>query len=229
MKNEYTDNIFSTMELRPDQTLAETVYHALRAAIVAGKIPAGTHINEKALSSKAHISRTPIRDALHRLADESFVEIISHSGAVVSRITSQDVEEIFEIRIVLDRLATFHAMDNMGKKEFKILKELLDQTTSLNDSDQLEQVIQYFGYFNDYIYKCSNMPRLSMIVSNLRDYVQRLRDVSLYGKKRRDKALHEHYLIYEAMLEKNHAFAGQILTEHLTYAKLYLLSEMDAK
>ncbi|GBG95882.1 GntR family transcriptional regulator [Ligilactobacillus salitolerans] len=227
MKPNYNKDIFANLEVKPDQTLSETVYHALRAAIVSGQIPAGERINEKALSDSAHISRTPIREALHRLADEKFVEIISHAGAVVSRITEQDVEEIFELRIALDRIATFHAMQNMTEDQFQTLGNLLKETSSLNDEDNLTEVIKNFGKFNNYIYECSNMPRLTMIVSGLRDYMQRLRDVSLYEKARRDKALHEHFLIYEGMVEKNRPVVGQILTEHLTYAKMYLLSEME--
>ncbi|MCD2256101.1 GntR family transcriptional regulator [Lactobacillus sp. CC-MHH1034] len=224
--NDYIDSIIDHMQVRPNQTLAEEVYLAMRQAIIQGHIMEGQRINEKELSSRAHISRTPIREALHRLTEEKLISYVPHVGAVVTRITPADVAEIFEIRIVLDRLATFHAMQNMQAADFDALDQLLTETEAANQESDIPTVIHGFEAFNNFIYQQSQMPHLILIVSRLRDYLKHLRDVSLNGQERRNKALQEHREIYELMREQNRPELGRILAEHLTYSKTFILSEM---
>lgn len=223
---DYIDIIMAHMEVKPNQTLAEEVYLGMRKTIIQGHLLSGQRINEKEFSNRAHISRTPIRVALHRLADERLIEYVTNVGAVVSQITAEDVEEIFDIRIVLDRLATFKAAENMVQADFDRLNQLITQTEAFNAKGDVAAVIQGVENFNELIYEFSNMPHLVMIVGQLRDYLKRLRDVSLNGEARRVKALAEHRQIYELMLEKNRPELGQLLAEHLTYSKTFILSEM---
>ncbi|MCH4169737.1 MAG: GntR family transcriptional regulator [Lactobacillus sp.] len=225
--SDYIDVIINNMEIKPRQTLAEEVYLGMRKSIIQGQILSGQRINEKEFSTRAHISRTPIRVALHRLAEEGLVEYVAHIGAVVSQITAKDVEEIFEIRIALDRLATFNAMTNMSPEDYEALNQLLLATEAANAQDDIPTVIRGFEDFNNFIYQASNMPHLVMIVARLRDYLKRLRDVSLSGADRRAKALVEHRHIYELMLEQNRPELGRVLTEHLAYSKTFILEEMD--
>lgn len=224
--NDYIDMILKHMEPKPNRTLAEEVYLGMQSAIINGDILAGQRINEKEFSTRAHISRTPIRVALHRLADEKLIEYVTNVGAVVSGIKPEDVEEIFEIRIVLDRLATFKAVDNMTSKDFDDLNQLLIQTEHDNDAGDVPAVIAGVEQFNQAIYHYSNMPHLVLIIGQLRDYLKHLRDVSLNGVPRRSKALAEHRRMYELMREKNRPELGQLLAEHLTYSKTFILNEM---
>ena len=81
------------------------IYRTVRDDIIHGIYPGGTFITEAALCEQFTVSRTPIREALIRLAQDRFVELIPNKGAIVPYVTINDIVEVYQLRMVNDGLA----------------------------------------------------------------------------------------------------------------------------
>lgn len=213
-------------EFNQNKPLNEIVYEGLRNAIIKGVIPVGERINESEYSERMNISRTPIRDAIRRIEEEGLLEYVPKYGVIVKKVTVEDAEEIFKIRVALEVLATTSAMKTMTTQEFNQMYQLLEKTEIANSKNDVETVIKYFGEFNDMIYEFCRMARLKTIVKKLREYLTRFRDISLAGEERRKKALDEHWKIYHYMKNKDYDRINILLEEHLEYAKSFIIKEI---
>jgi len=211
----YMQKIIKQFDLSQDMPLNQIVYNGLRAAIIKGIIPIGARINEKKYSLDLNVSRTPIREALYRIQSEGLIEHIANYGFVVKKVTIEDVEEIFKLRVALDTLAAVNAMPLMTDNDFKEMKALLEKTEEREEAGDVASVINLFSDFNDMIYTHSNMPLLKSIIYHLKDYLERFRDISLLDDYRRRKAIDEHKLIYYCLRDKNEKELTLLIYKHL--------------
>lgn len=85
--------------------LGEQVYRAIREQIVSGRLRPGEKLSDLRLSNALHVSRTPVREALYRLAQEGVVQVYRRRGFAVTTITAHDVRELYEIRLGLELMA----------------------------------------------------------------------------------------------------------------------------
>lgn len=225
---DYIGEIIKCMDMNQFKPLKDIVYEGIRKAIIRDFIPVGEKLNEKECAERMNISRTPIREALRRLEEEGLVEYKPKFGVIIKKITLEDAQEIYKIRRALDAVAAINAMNIMTDEQFKEMKDLLDRTQEANkSSDNVQIVAKQFSEFNQMIYKFSKMPRLTHIVTRLSEYLVRFRDISLKEEWRRQKALDEHFMIYEAMLNKDEELVRKITNEHLEYSETYILKEME--
>lgn len=137
------------LDLSKNAPLKDNLFDAFKKAIILGTVPAGTNINEKQLADALHISRTPIRAALNQLADEQLVDRKPGVGVIVRGISIRDANELFEIRSVLEALATTKAAHNMSESDFDELRALLEEGQRANAADDTEAVIRNANAFND--------------------------------------------------------------------------------
>ena len=224
---DYINEVIKLTDLKQNKPINEIVYEGLRTAIIKGIIPVGERIKETEYSERMNISRTPIREAIKRIEDEGLVEYIPNIGVIVKKVSKEDVEEIFKIRIALETLATTSAMKIMTESEFEEMHQLLKKTEEANSRNEVKVVIDLFSEYNQMIYRFSRMPRLDHMVTRLRDYLARFRDISLTGEARRRKALDEHWIIYNIMKDKNYDVVPLIISNHLDYAKSYIMQEIE--
>src|SRR5262245_35638355 len=95
------------VRLEPIQhvNLTDRVYRAIKDRLLSQEIEVGSRLREDDLAAQLGVSRTPIREALMRLAQEGLVEIAPRSGTHVCTFTPDDIEQIFDLRIALESLA----------------------------------------------------------------------------------------------------------------------------
>jgi DNA-binding GntR family transcriptional regulator len=222
----YMKKLIKLVDLSQDMPLNQIVYNGLRAAIIKGVIPVGERINEKKYSLELNVSRTPIREALYRIQSEGLIEHIANYGFVIKKVTTQDADEIFKLRVALDTLASVNAMQLMTSSDFKEMKSLLDKTEEREEAGDVTSVINMFSDFNDMIYTYCNMPHLKSIIYNLKDYLARFRDISLLDDYRRKKAFDEHKLIYYCLRDKDEKELTLLISKHLGYSKKFIIEEI---
>jgi len=110
----------------PGLSLTEQAYRALEEQIVTLKIPPGTVVSEPILGQRLGFGRTPIREALWRLARERLVTIIPHRGIIVSEIDIKSQLRLLELRRVVERLVASRAARRASETERKRLAEIAD-------------------------------------------------------------------------------------------------------
>ncbi|WP_025728204.1 GntR family transcriptional regulator [Atopobacter phocae] len=224
---EYMQEVVKLINLNQNKPLYENIYEGLRTAIIKGVIPMGVRINEKVYAKELNVSRTPIRVALHRLQDEGIVKHVPNFGIMVTRVTEKDVDEIYQIRVALDILASVNAAKAMTKERAEQMDHLLSQAEEAQSHGEVQRVIDLSKDFNTMIYKFADMPHLESIQTKLHDYLTRFRDISLMSDDRRQLAIEEHRLIFNFMRHKNFDALEKMITSHLYNSKEFIILEMD--
>lgn len=224
---DYMSDVISMIDLNQNLPLNQIIYEGLRSAIIHGVIPMGERINEKHYAQALNVSRTPIREALHRIQNEEIVQYVPNYGIVVTTFTHEDVYEIYQIRTALDILATTNAMRLMTPEREAAMETLLTETEAAQAVGDVEKVIAMSKEFNTMIYRFAEMPRLETIQNRLRDYIIRFRDISLKADSRRAKALHEHRLIFRCLKNNDVEQVQMVITEHLLESRDFILLEMN--
>jgi DNA-binding GntR family transcriptional regulator len=98
----------------PDESLSAMLLEELRARIIRGDFPPGTRLRERDLAEEFDVSRIPLREALPQLEAEGFIVTLPRRGAVVTQLTLQDAEELFEVRLGVEVLATKRAAQRVA-------------------------------------------------------------------------------------------------------------------
>ncbi len=120
-------------------TLSEKAYDEIKNAICDGTITAGTLLSENALAQQLGMSRTPVREAMRALESEGWLDIRSGIGAYVRPLSSKDIEDLYEVRCLLEvqaaKTSIFHITDE-EISDFEIrFQSLLDTVQSSSDPD----------------------------------------------------------------------------------------------
>lgn len=222
MKN-WMDEFVINTDLSQNRPLKDVVYESLRKTLIEYSIPVGERFIEKEYSQRLNISRTPVREALKLLEEEGLVEYVHRSGVIVSKITRQDVIEIYKLRESLEILIAEAAIENITREEIDYINKLLDATEKANNENNIDEVLKLFGMFNDHFYNASRMRRLPTLISSLNLYLQKFRNICINTQERRDKGIQQHRLIMKAVEDKDLERAKEIIKIHLQESILIVL------
>ena len=105
------------IDIHSHRPLRELVYEELREMILTGDIKPGTRLMEVELAGEMGVSRTPIREALIRLAHDHIIEMYPKRGAFVPQVTVKDILELYELRIANDGVAAFLFTENAAEED----------------------------------------------------------------------------------------------------------------
>ena len=222
----WMDEFVNNADLSQNRPIREVVYESLRSTLISGKIPVGERIIEKEYAQRLNISRTPVREALKQLETEDLVEYIPRLGVVAKRVTKEDVIEIYRIREFLEFLVICEAMENITPEEIDKISQILDLTEDFNAQGNIDEVNKLFTEFNLLISNASRMRRLPMVISNLSNYLQRFRNISILDDKRRERALSEHRQILNAIASKDKVLAEKTIKAHLKVSLNVVLNDI---
>lgn len=104
------------------ENLSESAYRQIKDALCEGKIAAGDILSESRLAAELGMSRTPVREALHALASEGWMEIRRGIGAYVKPLSSKDMEDLYEVRCLLETFAIKTSVFNITNEEIDSLE-----------------------------------------------------------------------------------------------------------
>lgn len=204
---------------REAPSLTERVYQDLRKAIITGQVPGGTRLVESNLAAKMQVSRTPVREALHKLALEGLLYSIPRAGYIVEEMSDDDVEDLFDVRIKIEQMAAHLAIEKITETEIQLLAENLEKAERVLQNPQDSQMAELDTEFHGIIYKAARSKTLYRICQTLSDHTLKYRialiDKSEMGRRTRDG----HYQIYKAIRAKDTAQVDAAIQSHLELAK----------
>jgi DNA-binding GntR family transcriptional regulator len=119
-------------------TLGASVYASLKRAIIAGELPPGSRVTEKMIEQRLGVSRTPVREALVRLAQERLLIVTAYKGYAVNHPSPQEVQDIHQVIIALIKLASEQAMQRATDGELDDLLSIVDSTETGLATGQIE-------------------------------------------------------------------------------------------
>lgn len=204
--------------------LRELVFESLREAILSGQLRPGERLMEIQLAEEMGVSRTPVREAIRKLELEGSVVMIPRKGAYVSGLSLKDIADVFEIRGALEGLAAELASDRITDEELEELERYLVKIAEEIENGDLNKVVQTDTDFHSLLYQASRNGRLTQIINNLREQIQRFRTTSLSYPGRMKNALEEHRKIVEAIASRDGDLARKLAQEHIENAENSMMS-----
>jgi DNA-binding GntR family transcriptional regulator len=207
-------------------SLENKVFIKLEDEILAGKLTRGTALTEISLSERLGVSRTPVRSALHRLAEEGLVEAVANKGCVVIGITNADLVDIYKIRVRLEGLASAIAATRITEEGLNALREsveLAEFYISKNDTEKLKELD---SEFHETIYRSTGNRLLCKTLSELHRKIKSYRKLSLTVPGRLERSVLEHREIYQAIAIRDAEKADMLTSLHIERALENVLSTL---
>jgi DNA-binding GntR family transcriptional regulator len=196
-----------------DQLAHHRVKLVLHRGIVSGTIPAGTRLVKASIARDLEVGTRQVHDALQELAAEGFVRLDARGRAVVHELCWSDLEDLYQIRMLLEPLATARAASLAGKESVMQAVELLAAMESETDA---ERWAGYNSRFHRVIDESGNSPRMLSILENLRELSARyVRHSILAVPDRAQAANAEHEEIMLAVMARDPAAAADAMFRHL--------------
>jgi DNA-binding GntR family transcriptional regulator len=210
----------------PGISRALYVYELLLAAIRNGELHAGERLRETDIADRLRVSRTPVREAIRRLASDGLVTVAPSGGVQVLQLDRQQVKEIYALRATLEgasaRLAAQHASAN----EVRAMKELLDRYNPRNSTMTPQDIAKINHVFHQAIHDTAQNRYLSKALMQLSDFLALLPGTTFQIETRRTEAWREHRAILRAIEQREPAKAEELARQHIENAEVARLGMM---
>jgi DNA-binding GntR family transcriptional regulator len=206
--------------------LRENAYEVIKRMILRGYFKPGERLVESQLSEKFGISRTPIREAIRRLAAEELVEITPRDGTKISMLTKNDIDEIYEIRDVLESFAAEKAASIITQKEIESLERLLKKSEQALLEKDIRRMAQIDTKMHNLVSKFSKNNRLFQLIDVLCTNITRHRELILETPGAGKEAIAGHREIINALKKRNKKAIRKSVHEHIMRGREILLEKI---
>ena len=188
------------IQLKVQKPLKDLVYLELKHKILTGEIVSQTRLMEIDLSEKMNVSRTPIREAIKKLADDGLVKIVPRRGAYVANISIKDMLDVFEVREDMEGFVAKLAAQRINDEEKEELRRIAaEYDAALEKVEDKETIIELDEKFHNFIVSCCGNDTLSELVKYVQELSLRFR--YLY---------YNDYSLYESTAEQHHKIMDAI-------------------
>jgi DNA-binding GntR family transcriptional regulator len=198
--------------------IREQVYKRIKEEIVLGNISPGSKVLEGRLAKQINVSRTPVREALHVLEKEGFIESFPRVGYRVRQVTHEEGMEIHEIRAVLEPLAARKAIESNDQGYLDVLEQNLRDSEAAARQD-LGTFLKYDSEFDEIIVKACGIKTLFAVWSALRQRLNLYRIEAQHAVETRLKSVEGHRRILECLKAKDPEGAKKAIRNHLEDSK----------
>jgi DNA-binding GntR family transcriptional regulator len=202
------------------RVLRQEVLTALRTAILANEISAGSRLLEADIAEQMGVSRAPVREAIRHLEQEGLVEIFPHRGAVVVGLPETEIDAIYELRAVIEGRATAASVGVVGEPELERLEALIDEMRVAIKAREVEAIAEFDLQFHGLIVEWSGLTLLRHIWSSL-DGLVRVRSYQALdrpgstAKYFLKNAASSHTVLVDALRAGNPEAAAALARQHV--------------
>jgi len=197
------------------RALHNEIIEKLRDMISEGELPPGTRVPEKLLCLRFGVSRTPLREALKVLGSEGLVDLLPNRGAMVARLTVNDIEELFPVMGQLEALAGELACQNATKEEVAEIRLLHSQMVLDYTRSNRSAYFKVNQEIHSKILSAARNQTLCNIYQALAGRVRHARYLANMSQARWAKAVDEHEQILTALAARDGVRLSGILRQHL--------------
>lgn len=196
----------------------DEAYLGLKQRIMSGELLPGTQLAPADLAQRHGMSRTPVRDALNSLAQEGLIEVVPRRGYFVSRITVGDVEDVFQLRLILETAAADLATPRIGADDIDRLAHLSSRYVA-GDVESYRAYLQENQEFHLTVAHATGNRRLHQALADVFQQMQRFLILRLDLSEDADGMLAEHYLLLDAFRKRDAARAREAMRVAIEHAR----------
>jgi DNA-binding GntR family transcriptional regulator len=206
------------------RTMTDAVYEQLKTAIVELRIPPGSPLREADIAQGLSVSKTPVREALGRLEQDGLVTLNSFRSALVTEYTARDLQEIYELREIIEVAAARAAAESMSDKGLADLGRIASECARLSaegggksagGAGDAPELVRLISEFDTVLYEEVTNRRIRAILDNLAAHLARIGRLTTEIPGRIDASVREHAKIYEAIERRDPENASRFMREHI--------------
>jgi len=206
------------------KTMAEAAASAIRERILGGAYPPGMRLRHDALAEEFGMSRIPIREALLVLEREGILTMMAHRGAVVVELSVDEIEELFNMRLLLEPFLFLRSAPKLTADDFQHLAENLERYTAAMEAVDVDSWNDLNTDFHMTLYRHARSPRILATVQNLLAECDRHTRIQLTNiTPDRNRAVEEHKSILKLCREGRFEEGAALMREHVDHIRLVLL------
>ena len=194
-------------------SLADKAYHAIRELIVTLELAPGAVIDERALIERLSIGRTPVREALRRLAQERLVEVYPRRGMFVSGVDVRELARISEVRAALEPEAARLAAERATEPERAELELLLGELEASGLADR--ELMALDERIHRAVYRSVHNDLLEATLEQYYTLSLRIWMIAIDRAHELDEAVHQHQVLLEAIRRGDGAQAAATMRDHV--------------
>ena len=200
------------------------VYDHLKCEILSGKLPSGSRLSEVALAERLGVSRTPVREAVQRLAQDGLVEVAPNRGARVKTVSTADVEDVYAVREVLDGLAARLAATHRTAAQLESMRtalRTLEQSAANDYAAQIAADLEFHGS----IANASGNAALTATLRGLSEGVTRVKLLTKqYNQSTKTQTAHQNLL--DAIENGDATAAERLAKAHVLEFRAIILDQL---
>ena len=196
--------------------LSEKAYHLIKERIVTLELKPLSVIDEQALREDLDLGRTPIREALHRMAAEGLVIIAPRRGMFVADISITDLQKVFEVRLVLEGFCARLAAQRATREQIAQMEATFEQLKTVS-CDDAERLMSIDTRLHELLYQAADNEFLADSLGRLHALSLRLWHLVLNQIDDVKESIEEHGEIIEALKMREQARAEQLLQRHIAH------------
>jgi DNA-binding GntR family transcriptional regulator len=200
---------------RSAPTLRELTLEKLREAISQGFYRPGDRLIERTLCDQLGVSRTVVREVLRHLETEGLVETGSHSGPIVARLDPAQVEEIYEIRALLESEAARACAERATPALVKQLRDIRKEIEDAFDKADFKRVLLNTEHFYETMFTGGQKLMMHQVVKSLNARINQLRSVTISSPGRGTDSNREMNKLLAAIAKKDGEAAAAASLEHV--------------
>jgi DNA-binding GntR family transcriptional regulator len=205
------------------RTSAVRTHAAVRELILGGQLTAGARLAEAELADRLGVSRTPVREALGRLAAEGLVELVPNRGARVATWSRVELEGVFELRALLEPQLTALAVPRSTAADADDLDDLAHRMTAAAADQDLDALVPLNRAFHDRLVDLADHPALAAALAGAVRAPIVLRNFHAYDPASLQRSLAHHVEIVAALRAGDPAWARAVMTAHIHNARAVMV------
>jgi DNA-binding GntR family transcriptional regulator len=203
----------------PDATatrlVAERAYEELRDRVVTLHLPPGTVLREDELMQEMGIGRTPLREAVKRLALENLVEVQPRRGTFVTAVEAADIQNITEVRAELEAYAAELAALRLDPETRATAEALVQELEALDGGGDQERLMRFDERIHRFTWEAARNPHLTQTLERYFTHSLRIWYLVLDRVPTLAHSVHDQTQLLEAILDRNGSHARTIMHEHV--------------
>ena len=207
--------------------LGHYVFENLKQAIVRGDFSPGNRLVESRIAEAMGISRTPVREAIHKLEREGLIKKLPQGGFYVLNLTREEIEETFGIRSVLESYAARLAAIKHQEEELEPLEEKIEAFQYFLNRGEMETLLKVNTEFHSLLYAMSRSPKLIKMINDLQDQIYRFRRIILRIETMAKTSNDDHRQMLRAMKKRDAHRVETLVRQHILRGQKIVLKELE--
>jgi DNA-binding GntR family transcriptional regulator len=201
-------------------SVREKTYEHLKSDIFAGRFAPGERLAEEHLAEELGVSRTPVREALHKLEQDGMIEPLESRGFCIPKDSVEEIEDLFELRTVLEGYTLKIICQRISEEQIATLEGIVDKAENALRRKRIEEVFTLNTQFHDMLHDLvADKRRFHSMIVNMRKYILRYRKDTLQYLGAAKRAIDGHRQILLALRLKECDLCERVMRIHIQQSK----------